>query len=196
MLASGGLDSSCITAMAVSEGDAVYPLFVDYGQLAAEHEWAACVRVCGVLGTAPPERVDLAGFGAAIPSGLTTPDFDIVADAYLPGRNALLVLVGASYASQHGCSKVAIGLLNESDALFPDQTAAFVTAIGQLVQIAVDPAITVLAPLASLTKGDVVVLARGLGIDGTYSCHAGDREPCGACISCREFLNTTIMEAK
>jgi len=39
-------------------------------------------------------------------------------------------------------------------------------------------------------KGDVIKLAKKRNIVGTYSCHAGGKEPCGRCISCLEILNS------
>jgi len=47
--------------------------------------------------------------------------------------------------------------------------------------------IKVLTPLIEFGKADVVRLARAKGIMGTYSCHTGNSEPCGRCISCLEF---------
>ena len=35
---------------------------------------------------------------------------------------------------------------------------------------------------------DVVNMAKDKDVAGTYSCHAGNDEPCGGCISCQEFL--------
>ena len=43
-LVSGGFDSTLMSLMAQEEGVALFPLFVDYGQLAASKEWAACQR--------------------------------------------------------------------------------------------------------------------------------------------------------
>lgn len=47
--------------------------------------------------------------------------------------------------------------------------------------------VSVIAPLASFHKVDVVALAKLKGISGTYSCHSGAEEPCGDCIACNEF---------
>lgn len=44
-LVSGGLDSTLMSLMAKDEGLELFPLFIDYGQLAAEKEWQACKNV-------------------------------------------------------------------------------------------------------------------------------------------------------
>ena len=191
VLASGGLDSSVIAAMATQEGESVFPLFIDYGQRAAEREWAACTTVCRLLRTKDPVRMDISGYGAVVESGLTTLTLDLARDAFLPGRNAILALAGAAYAKHIGVARVAIGLLREEDALFPDQTSAFIDEANSLIKCAIDPVLSLLAPLAQLTKGDVCILAEGLGLTGTYSCHAGNERPCGTCISCREIATAT-----
>ena len=43
VLASGGLDSTLLVRLASEEGYEVFPLFVDYGQLAAQTELNHCV---------------------------------------------------------------------------------------------------------------------------------------------------------
>lgn len=186
-LVSGGLDSSLLTAMLVEEGWAVVPLFVDYGQLARRREWSACVRFHRSRDLPEPTKIDLRGFGAVIHSGLTDETLDVVKDAFLPGRNLMFILTGAAWARQHGADAIALGLLNEERSLFPDQTERFLNKAQELIELAVDKPIRIMAPLMALNKADVVALARERGIGGTYSCHAGGAVPCGVCISCREF---------
>lgn len=191
LLASGGIDSGVIGAQAVNSGIEVWPVFVDYGQRAAEAEWQACQRLSEALSLHEPVFIDLGGFGAAIPSGLTRTgdDWDIFEDAYLPGRNLLLIVAGAAYAQRIGVSVLAIGLLDESYAWFPDQTREFVEKAQEVVKIAIDPELDIVAPLMSLNKSDVLELARQMDIPEPYSCHGGRPEPCGKCIACREIIS-------
>ena len=70
-LVSGGFDSTLMSLMAQEEGVALFPLFVDYGQLGASKEWAACQRLHEQFGLPKVTRMDLSGFGQTIPSGLT-----------------------------------------------------------------------------------------------------------------------------
>lgn len=186
VLASGGLDSTLVACLAKQQRIKQYPLFIDYGQRAARREWGACQRCFKKLALPQPKKVNLRGFGNLIRTGLTDTKKALVKDAFTPGRNFLFLLVGAGYAVQVGASGVAIGLLDEERALFPDQRFDFLIQAERAIQIAVGKKIRIIAPLMSFTKRDVVRLAGQKGVTGTYSCHLGTAKPCGKCISCKE----------
>lgn len=186
-LVSGGIDSTLVGMLAKEEYLTVHPLFIDYGQRAAQKEWETCQRVHGELGLPAPTRMDLSGFGRVIHSGLTSADMDVKTEAFTPGRNLMFLVMGSAYAYQVGASSVAIGLLAERFSLFPDQRAEFLAQAERAIEAALGRRIKVVTPLAEFSKADVVNLAREKGIIGTYSCHTGEAEPCGGCISCREF---------
>ena len=189
VLASGGLDSTLISLLAQEEGISIAPLFIDYGQKAADREWMACKTVHKRLGLPQPRKMDLSGFGQIISSGLTSTEKDVKTEAFTPGRNLLFLTAGTSYAFQIAADSVAIGLLAERFSLFPDQKATFLEKAEQALEAAVGRPIRILAPLFEFSKADVFKLAREKGIKGTYSCHAGGEKPCGECISCLEFSN-------
>ena len=44
-LVSGGLDSTLMSMLIREEGVPLFPLFIDYGQLAVSREWEACKRL-------------------------------------------------------------------------------------------------------------------------------------------------------
>lgn len=137
--------------------------------------------------------MNLSGYGSLIASGLTDPDKDVVADAFTPGRNALFLLVAASYAVTVDAGAVAIGLLDERYRLFPDQSRAFLDECEKLLASALGREIALIAPLMRMSKADVVKVAEERGLRaGTYSCHEGGEKPCGRCIACREFEGTEI----
>jgi len=186
-LVSGGMDSTLITVLACEEGIEVYPLFINYGQLARDRELAACKESFEKLNLPEIREVNLAGMGDLIHCGLTDPSFDIKEQAFLPGRNMLFLLSGASYAYQVGATGVAIGLLNEEMSIFPDQTKEFITQAQKTLSLSMGWPIDLLTPLIEFNKADVVALAEQKGITNTYSCHAGTAEPCGVCIACQEY---------
>lgn len=190
-LVSGGLDSTLISLLAHEQGTELHPLFVDYGQRAAQHEWEACRLMHRQLGLATPLRMDLSGFGKIIASGLTSYSKDVTSDAFTPGRNLLFLLVGAAYAYQMGAKTIAIGLLSEEFSLFPDQRKTFIEQASRAIQVALNFDIQIATPLSEFSKADVVALASQKGINGTYSCHAGTDVPCGNCISCMETKGVT-----
>lgn len=186
-LVSGGLDSTLVGVMAKEEGFTVHPLFIDYGQRASQKEWDTCQYVHSQLELPTPTRMDLSGFGRVIHSGLTSVEMDVKEDAFTPGRNLMLLLMGSSYAYQVGASSVSVGLLSERFSLFPDQQSEFIAQAERAIELALGRRIQVAMPLVEFSKADVVLLAQKKGITGTYSCHVGNNEPCGRCISCLEF---------
>ena len=195
-LVSGGIDSSLMTVLMRDEGHSQMPLFVDYGQRAVAQEWKACEAHHKRFDLPLPKRADLSNYGRLIPSGLTDPSLDLVKDAFLPGRNMLFLLAGASYARAVDADAVAIGLLNEETHIFPDQTIAFLQSAESVLTLAVDKEVKILAPLQDFHKCDVIALADSHGIIATYSCHKGDNAPCGECIACGEFQPPTPKENK
>lgn len=186
-LVSGGLDSTLIGVMAKEENIDCFPLFIDYGQRAADREWEACQIVHSKFGLQEPVKMNLSGYGHVIASGLTRKTMDIKANAFTPGRNLMFLLMGSAYAYQQGLSSVSIGLLSEQFSLFPDQKIHFITHAEVTISMALGKKIELLTPLIEYTKADVINLAQLKGIEGTYSCHAGKSKNCGVCISCMEF---------
>ena len=132
--------------------------------------------------------MNLSGFGRTIPSGLTDTTKNIFADAFLPGRNMLFLLVGCAYAYHKDANTVAIGLLSEETHLFSDQTKEFLSQAENLLSLCMGRTIKIIAPLMGFYKFDVLQLAGKYGLRDTYSCHSGLSEPCGVCVSCKEML--------
>ncbi len=188
-LVSGGFDSTLMSLMAHEEGIALFPLFVDYGQLGASKEWAACQRLHEQFGLPKVTHMDLSGFGKTIPSGLTDPSLRINEDAFLPGRNLLFALAGAAHAFKVRADSIALGLLDPANHLFPDQTKAFVEECEKIIETAMGKRIAVLTPLIEFSKSDVLAMARARGLQDAYSCHAGGDTPCGVCVACVEIAN-------
>jgi 7-cyano-7-deazaguanine synthase len=188
-LLSGGIDSTLMCLLTKEEGIKQYPLFINYGQLSAKKEWAACQAVHKKYDLPNPVTMNLDGIGQLISSGLTNPIARINEDAFLPGRNLFFLLAGATYAYQIKAGSVGIGLLNEEYRIFPDQTEEFLTKSEELLSLALGVSLKVVAPLMKFSKRDVLRLATARGIEGTYSCHMGKDKPCGICVSCIEINN-------
>ena len=188
-LVSGGVDSMLMSLFAHEEGVAVFPLFIDYGQLGVSKEWEACKRLHEQFDLPEITYMDLSGFGKIIPSGITDATLRINEDAFLPGRNLLFVLAGAAYALKVQADSVAIGLLYQSDHIFPDQDEKFIERCEEVIETAMGRHINVIAPLIEFSKTEVLTMARARGLENTYSCHAGGDRPCGVCIACVEIDN-------
>lgn len=191
-LVSGGLDSTLMAVLANEADLTIYPLFIDYGQISCDQELAACRRVLRELCLPDPKVADVSGIGKLVPCGLTNNRMHIYKDAFLPGRNMFFLLLGASYAYKMNANSVAIGLLDETASIFPDQTKHFTDRAESLITLAYGRRIDILTPLISFTKDDVIKLAKEKGISNTYSCHSGEDNPCGKCIACKEFQGKEV----
>ena len=189
-LVSGGIDSSIMSLLFHDAHAELYPLYIDYGQRAAKKEWEACIQIHKRYQLPLPHKMNLQGYGRLISSGLTDRKKDVNLDAFLPGRNAMFILVAASYGYNFGCKSVAIGLLNEKYHLFPDQTKAFLKEIQRTISLSLGRKINVVAPLMDFTKAQVLAIADERKLHGTYSCHLGFNKPCGKCVSCLEIINS------
>ena len=187
VLASGGLDSTLLARLASEQGYDVFPLFVNYGQLAAGIELSHCRSAMKANDIRTPSVANLNGFGELVPSGLTNSDFHIVDQAFTPGRNSLFLLSAASYAATIGAQTIMIGLLDEIFHLFPDQTKDYLEKAEQFLRLAVGKPISIKAPLMAFSKQEVIAMAEAKDIGPTYSCHVGSEVPCGVCIACKEF---------
>ena len=189
VLVSGGIDSITMCKIIDKQGEKLLPLFVDYGQLAAEKEWAACQNLLEKCGFPEPKKIDLGGYGKFFQSGITDTNKDIYTEAFLPGRNMLFLLTGAAYAYTNKENKVAIGLLKDNS--FPDQKEEFVVNTNFAINSALGSNFILLTPLINFDKSQVMQLAKNFGIplDKTYSCHSGNEKYCGHCISCKEIMN-------
>lgn len=184
-LSSGGLDSSLMMLILKNEGHEIYPLHIDYGQLAEEREWFSCSEVSNFIGVNTPRKVDIHGL-EFIKSGLINKNLDIVSDAFFPTRNLLFLTFGAAYAVSLDARVVSIGIL--SNPIFPDQSGESIKLAKNSISASLGSEVEVVAPFIDLDKRDVIKLAMKLGLpfELTYYCHAGEEKPCGKCISCQE----------
>lgn len=186
-LVSGGLDSTLMSILAKEQGFELYPLFLDYGQLAAKLEWESCVYNHKMHNLPRPKKLKIPGFGKFIRSGITIRTLRVKEDAFLPARNALFLLTAVSYAYRILSKNVSIGLLSDEYKLFPDQSQEFINNSNKYFSSALGYKIKILTPLMGLNKAEVIRLSKAKKINYSYSCHAGNVKPCGKCISCLEF---------
>jgi len=186
-LMSGGIDSFVMGYMLQERGHEVYPLFINYGQLALEHEFASYNRVCEFL-KLNPVSINISEYGNFFKSGITDPNLDVVDEAFLPNRNLLFLLLASSYAVQNEIYLVSIGIIENP--IFPDQSKEFLEASEKALQVSLDMDVKVLYPLKELNKLDIYKLAYRykLPLELVYYCHTGNSEPCNECLACREHV--------
>ncbi len=181
-----------MAVLAHEDGQRQLPLFIDYGQLGRQKELAACKANLKKHGLPAPQVANMRGYGILVSSGLTDRSKDVFTNAFSPCRNLFFLTVAAAYAFQAGVSTVGIGLLDEACSVFPDQTKSFLWDVETVLTRSLGKPIRVAAPLMTLSKADVVRIAKAKGISATYSCHSGTETPCGVCIACREYIGLEV----
>jgi len=202
VLLSGGLDSAVLLALEASRGE-VQPIYVSVGLAWEQSERAAVAALVAHQARGGGVRplvtlsVDMRDVYEASHWALTgqppayhTPDEDV----YLPGRNVILLAKTAVYCAAAGLNRIVIGTLAHNP--FPDATPEFRAAIARSLSLGLDHPLDVDAPLAELSKADVIRRGVALGVpfELTLSCMAppdARRTPhatrhCGLCSKCRE----------
>lgn len=201
VLLSGGLDSATAAAMAKAEGWAIDALTVRYGQVHAI-EIDAARRVAAALGV---ERhveldIDLTAFGGstligvgAIPKGRDLEAAGIPS-TYVPARNTVFLALALAFAETSGADRIVIGVNAIDYSGYPDCRPEYLEAFERLARLATRAGaegrdIRVYAPLATMSKADIIRAGTALGVDYglTHSCYdpRQDGGPCGGCDSCR-----------
>jgi len=193
VLVSGGVDSAVLVAELCEQYSSVYPFFVRSGLIWEEAELDCLHRFLSAV--ARPELRTLRVFelpvgdvygdhwgmtGEAVP-GSESPDSAV----YLPGRNLFLITKAAVWCVLNDVHVLALGTLGSNP--FPDSTAEFDEALGQLVQRAVGGSVQIIRPYVHLSKADVLRRSKSLPLHFTFSCIKPERgEHCGVCNKCAE----------
>lgn len=192
-LASGGLDSTVCLKLFQRQGLRALPVFINYGQRNFHYEFGALTENCQVHQFHPPQVFDFESFGKNIRTGLTSEDKHVVDDAFTPNRNLMFLTIAASVAYDRGCTALGLGFLTKESAIFPDQSDEFLESTERVLSLSLGTKMRIVAPLRDFTKGDVIRIAKEIGVDRHYSCHAGG-VPCGRCIACLEYRGTEWAE--
>ena len=109
-------------------------------------------------------------------------------DTYVPFRNGLFLSAAAAFALSVGATKVYYGAHADDAAgsAYPDCSEKFAEAMNQAIEEGSGSAVKLVAPLITMTKGEVV--HAGLSLKApyhlTWSCYEGGDTPCGECATC------------
>lgn len=202
-LASGGLDSSTVLAIARKQGFDVYALSFDYGQ---RHrcELAAARRVSESLGIVHHvvASVDLRAFGgSALTADIEVPKSraprEISAEipvTYVPARNTIFLSMALGWCEVLQAQDIFIGVNAIDYSGYPDCRPEFLSAFERLANLATKAGVEgtsrfqIHAPLLHMTKAQIIKAGIAAGVDYslTHSCYdpAPEGFACGACDSC------------
>lgn len=106
----------------------------------------------------------------------------------VPFRNGIMLSIAAGLAESNGLKYVMMANHGGDHAIYPDCRPSFVEAMSLATQEGTYPGIKVVAPYTNITKGDIAMKGKALGIDysKTWSCYKGGEHHCGVCGTCIE----------
>tara|TARA_B110000503_G_scaffold4745_1_gene6298 strand:- start:1793 stop:2470 length:678 start_codon:yes stop_codon:yes gene_type:complete len=199
ILASGGLDSTTVLALARSQGYACYTLSFDYGQ--RHHgELRAAERVSRALGDIEHKVVrlnlDSIGGSALTDMSIAVPEEETqgIPITYVPARNTVFLSIALGWAEVLGAHDIFIGVNAVDYSGYPDCRPEYIAAFESMANLATKAGveghkITIHTPLMDLGKGEIIRAGVALGVDYalTVSCYQVTEEglACGKCDSCR-----------
>lgn len=207
VLASGGLDSTCLLHKAVKQVGAsnVFALNMYYGQKHRKEmeyfQWQM-----ERLGIENYRTLDLSSIfegykGCTLLQGGGDIPHESYAEqlakkpgtvsTYVPFRNGLFLSVAASVAIQEGCDIIWYGAHADDAAgdAYPDCTEEFIQSMATAIWEGSGRTINMYGPWANLNKAGVVAKGVKAGMtqedfEHTWSCYEGGDEPCGKCGTC------------
>lgn len=203
VLLSGGLDSATAAAVARRDGFDTYALSISYGQRHVS-EVEAAQRVADHIGATDHKIVpiDLRAFGgSALTADIAVPK-DRNADemregipaTYVPARNTIFLSFALAWSEVLSSSDIYIGVNAVDYSGYPDCRPEYIASYQAMARLATKSgvegtaAVTIHAPLVSMTKAEIISQGTALGIDYglTVSCYEADAAgaACGHCDSC------------
>ena len=200
VLLSGGLELYTAAAVAKADGYALDALTVRYGQVHVT-EMESARKVARSLGVERHIELDvnLAAFGGSSLVGDGTIPHDRAIEAteipstYVPARNTIFLSLALGWAEVLGAEAIVIGVNALDYSGYPDCRPEYLQAFERMAALATRAGVegkrlTILAPLLTRSKAEIIRLGASLGLDYglTHSCYSPlpDERPCGHCDSC------------
>ena len=194
LIYSGGLDST--TLLYEYKDSIALAVTFDYGSKHNAREIAYAKENCKRLGIkhliiplsfiGQYFKSDLLMGGGEIPEGAYADDN--MHSTVVPFRNGIMLAVAAGLAESYGLDTVLLANHSGDHAIYPDCRPEFVEAMDRAVQAGTYEGIRVVSPYCHITKRDIALRGKDLGIDYslTYSCYKGGEKHCGKCGTCVE----------
>jgi 7-cyano-7-deazaguanine synthase len=203
VLLSGGLDSATALAEARVSGFDPFALTILYGQRhSIEREAARRVAAAMQVTRHVEQEIDLRAFGGSA----LTDEIEVPKDrpqeaiasgipiTYVPARNTVFLALALAWAETLGAFDIFIGVNCVDYSGYPDCRPEFLHAFEAMARLATKAGVEgtgqfrIRAPLLTLTKEQIILRGRELGVDYglTHSCYdpAPDGRACGRCDAC------------
>jgi len=185
LLYSGGLDSTVLMYLLLSQGHKVTALSVDYGQR-HRREIDAAAALCDLKGVSHVVA-DIRSISPLLCGSSLTGDGELSGKATIvPNRNMLFLSLAAAHAVSTGAQAVAYAPHAGDAEIYPDCRPAFCRAAGDMLLSGCG--VSLLTPFLPIQKWQIVQEGKRLRVpfQKTWTCYAGGENPCGDCGSCIE----------
>lgn len=196
-LVSGGIDSCVMLGILAKNYAKVVPVYVTSGFIWEKAELFWLKKYFKTINRTAPASAGLSSIRvlkAPVPqrkkhwsfTGHGTPGYNSPSrTVYLPGRNITLLSVAALFCLQENINRIALGVLKHNP--FPDSTFQFFNIISRALSLGLNHPIKIMAPLAKMTKKQVILTGKDLPLHLTFSCISPrGLKPCGNCNKCAE----------
>ena len=205
ILLSGGVDSATLLFYVKQrlEVEHIVALSFVYGQKHSKEldcaKWQA-----EAAGVAEHRTLDISFYGeltrggSALTDGsIEVPDLEDVKpeermqpSTYVPNRNMVFLSLASAFAEAQGITDVFYGAQAQDEYGYWDCSQDFVKRMNDVLSLNRKGKVKVRAPLAGMSKTEVVKIGLELGVDydHTWTCYRGGAEPCGTCPSCVERI--------
>jgi 7-cyano-7-deazaguanine synthase len=199
VILSGGMDSTVLLHHVVAAGYEVYGLSFDYGQRHRKElemarywgkklckEWK-CLSLLFMQEIASNSA--LMDHSKELPKEHYTHENQQI--TVVPNRNMVMLSIAIAWAENIEAEAVYFGAHANDNTIYPDCRPAFVKAIDSAARKGTYRVVEVRAPFILWTKREVALRGKELGVDfdKTWSCYAGEEEPCGVCATCQERID-------
>ena len=193
---SGGMDST--TMLYEYREQIALAVTFDYGSTQNVREREFAIMHCKRLGInhliIPLDfmhqyfKSALLGAPEDIPEG--NYDDENMKSTVVPFRNGIMLAIACGIAESNGLKRVMIANHAGDHTIYPDCRPNFVKAMSEAMSAGTYENVTVFAPYTRLTKTDIAIRGKRLGLDysETYSCYKGGEKHCGKCGTCRERI--------
>jgi len=195
---SGGLDSTVSLAAATRKMDVVLALTFDYGQRAARREREASAKIARHF-RIPHRVIEIPWLAALTSTALVNRRARLplremsersAKAVWVPNRNGVFIEIAAAHAESRGAQRLITGFNKEEAATFPDNSAAYVSAVNYALSFSTANGVRVVSYTGALDKKAIVALGRRLDapLKVIWPCYEGGKRWCGECESCLRSL--------
>lgn len=191
---SGGLDSTVL--LYEYKGNIDYAVSFNYGSKHNSREIDFAKKNCVKLGI-NHYVIDLPFFKYFDSSLLKSSGREIPLEQYnegnmsstvVPFRNGIFLSIAVGLCDSFKQDSVLIANHSGDHFIYPDCRPEFIQSINNAAQLGTIGKVTIIAPYASLSKKDIALRGKMLGVDfaDTWSCYQGGNLHCGECATCIE----------